>query len=190
MSELRTRMIRDMTVRGFSPSTHEAYIGQVVQLAKHYKRSPDQLTNEEVQAYLAYLIQERKLSWSTCSQAAHAFRFPLPRDAGAPAHGLPRARPQTAAEAASDPQPRGGLAAARGLHPHLASPPARHDLRRRPARQRGRRPQGLGSRRRPYDRPCPARQGNEGSVRAARQAPAPRLPRLLEDLAPRSLALS
>jgi len=75
MSELRTRMIRDMTVRGFSPSTHEAYIGQVVQLAKHYKRSPDQLTNEEVQAYLAYLIQERKLSWSTCSQAAHAFRF-------------------------------------------------------------------------------------------------------------------
>jgi hypothetical protein len=26
MSELRTRMIRDMTVRGFSPRTHEAYI--------------------------------------------------------------------------------------------------------------------------------------------------------------------
>lgn len=37
MSELRTRMIRDMTVRGFSPSTHEAYIGQVVQLARYYK---------------------------------------------------------------------------------------------------------------------------------------------------------
>ena len=75
MSELRTRMIRDMALRGFSPRTHEAYIGAVVKLAKHYKRSPDQLTNEEVQAYLAYLIQERKLSWSTCSQAAHAFRF-------------------------------------------------------------------------------------------------------------------
>jgi len=28
-----------------------------------------------VQAYLAHLIQERKLAWSTCSQAAHAFRF-------------------------------------------------------------------------------------------------------------------
>ena len=50
MSELRTRMIRDMTVRGFSPRTHEAYIGQVVQLAKYYKRSPDELTNDEVQA--------------------------------------------------------------------------------------------------------------------------------------------
>jgi Phage integrase, N-terminal SAM-like domain len=75
MSELRTRIIRDMTLRGFSPSTHEAYIGQVVQLAKYYKRSPDQLTDGEVQAYLANLIQERRLSWSTCSQAAHAFRF-------------------------------------------------------------------------------------------------------------------
>jgi len=75
MSELRTRMIRDMALRGFSPRTHESYIAAVVRLAKYYKRAPDQLSNEEVQAYLAYLIQERKLSWSTCSQAAHAFRF-------------------------------------------------------------------------------------------------------------------
>jgi integrase/recombinase XerD len=75
MSELCTRMIRDMAVRGFSPRTHEAYIAAVARLAKYYKRSPDQLINDEVQAYLAHLIQERKLSWSTCSQAAHAFRF-------------------------------------------------------------------------------------------------------------------
>jgi site-specific recombinase XerD len=75
MSELRTRMIRDMALRGFSPRTHEAYIAAVVKLAKYYKRSPDQLSNEEVQGYLAHLIQERKLAWSTCSQAAHAFRF-------------------------------------------------------------------------------------------------------------------
>ena len=72
MSELRTRMIRDMALRGFSPRTHESYIAAVVRLAKYYHRAPDQITNEEVQAYLAHLIQERKLSWSTCSQAAHA----------------------------------------------------------------------------------------------------------------------
>jgi integrase/recombinase XerD len=75
MSELRTRMIRDMALRGFAPRTHKAYIAAIVRLAKHYRRSPDQITNEEVQAYLAHLLQERKLSWSTCSQAAHAFRF-------------------------------------------------------------------------------------------------------------------
>ncbi len=75
MSELRTRMIRDLTVRGLAPRTHKAYIAAVVRLAKHYRRSPDQITNDEVQTYLAYLIQQRKLSWSTCSQAANAFRF-------------------------------------------------------------------------------------------------------------------
>lgn len=75
MSELRTRMIRDMALRGFSPRTHESYVAAVLKLAKYYHRSPDQLTDDEVQAYLAQLIQERKLSWSTCSQAAHAFRF-------------------------------------------------------------------------------------------------------------------
>jgi site-specific recombinase XerD len=68
-------MIRDLTVRGLAPRTHKAYIAAVVRLAKHYRRSPDQITNDEVQTYLAYLIQERKLSWSTCSQAANAFRF-------------------------------------------------------------------------------------------------------------------
>jgi integrase/recombinase XerD len=75
MSELRDRMIRDMTVRGFAPRTHQAYIAAVVRLAKHYRRAPDQITSDEVQTYLAHLIQERKLSWSTCSQAANAFRF-------------------------------------------------------------------------------------------------------------------
>src|SRR6059036_4202896 len=75
MSELRDRMIRDMTVRGFAPRTHKAYIAAVVRLAKHYRRSPHEITNDEVQSYLAYLIEERKLSWSTCSQAAMAFRF-------------------------------------------------------------------------------------------------------------------
>jgi len=75
MSELRDRMIRDMAVRGLARRTHETYIAAVVRLAKYYRRSPDQLTNDEIQAYLAHLILERKLSWSTCSQAANAFRF-------------------------------------------------------------------------------------------------------------------
>ena len=75
MSELRNRMIREMTLRGFSKKTHKAYIGQVVCLVRHYRRSPDQITDEGVQSYLAFLIQEKKLSWSTCNQASMAFRF-------------------------------------------------------------------------------------------------------------------
>jgi site-specific recombinase XerD len=68
-------MLRDMTVRGFSPRTHEAYVRQVIGLARYYRRAPDQLTADEVQAYLAHLFAVRKRSWSTCAQAAHAFRF-------------------------------------------------------------------------------------------------------------------
>jgi len=75
MTELRRRMIRDMTVRGFAPNTHESYIAAVRALARHYRRSPDQLSVEEVQAYLAHMVTARTLSWSTRHIAASAFRF-------------------------------------------------------------------------------------------------------------------
>jgi site-specific recombinase XerD len=75
MTELRRRMIQAMTVRGFSPRTHESYIAAVRDLAGHYRRPPDQLSAQEVQAYLAHLVTTRKLSWSTCNIAASAFRF-------------------------------------------------------------------------------------------------------------------
>ncbi|NNK49418.1 MAG: tyrosine-type recombinase/integrase [Gemmatimonadetes bacterium] len=75
MTELRRRMIRDMTVRGFSPRTHEAYLSAVRRLAKHYGRPPDELSSDEIQDYLVHLVTKRKLSSSTCNIAANAFRF-------------------------------------------------------------------------------------------------------------------
>jgi len=75
MTELRRRMIRDMTGRGLSPNTHESYIAAVRGLARHYRRSPEELSAEEVRAYLAHMITARKLSWSTCNVAVSAFRF-------------------------------------------------------------------------------------------------------------------
>ena len=74
MGELRDRMVRDMEVRNFSPRTIEAYIPWVRSLAKYYMRSPDQLSDDEVQRYLLQLRDERKLSSSTCSQAYHAMQ--------------------------------------------------------------------------------------------------------------------
>jgi site-specific recombinase XerD len=75
MTELRRRMIQAMTVRGFSPRTHRSYLGAVRSLSRHYRRAPDELSSEEVQAYLAHLVTERGLSWNTCNVAAQAFRF-------------------------------------------------------------------------------------------------------------------
>lgn len=47
---------------------------QVYQLAKFFHQSPDQLTNEQVRAYLLHLAQERHLAASTINQAVNAFR--------------------------------------------------------------------------------------------------------------------
>ena len=75
MGELRDRMVRDMEVRNFSPRTIEAYVPWVRDLAKHYMRAPDQLTDEEVHRYLLQLHDQRKLAASTCNQAYAALKF-------------------------------------------------------------------------------------------------------------------
>lgn len=54
-----------MTLRRFAPKTKEAYFRSVKGLADHYHLSPDKLTNEQIQAYLKYLIKERNLAWSS-----------------------------------------------------------------------------------------------------------------------------
>jgi len=68
-------MIEGMQIRNFAARTQESYVRAVEFLAKYYGRSPDQLTDAEVQHYLYHLIVDRKLSWSSCNVAVCAFRF-------------------------------------------------------------------------------------------------------------------
>ena len=75
MTELRRRMDDAMIVRGFAVRTRETYLDVVRGLAKHYRRSPDLITDEEIQAYLLYLIRDRQRSWSTCHIVVHGLRF-------------------------------------------------------------------------------------------------------------------
>ena len=75
MGALRAKMEQDLLVRGRSPLTHEAYIRAVVGLTKYYGRAPDTLSTAEVQAYLASLVTERGLAWSTLSVTVHGLRF-------------------------------------------------------------------------------------------------------------------
>ena len=55
MSPLRMRMIEDMKLAGLSPGTQATYIDAVRKLAAYYRRSPDQLSEEEVRAYILHL---------------------------------------------------------------------------------------------------------------------------------------
>ena len=75
MSSLRQDMIEDMAVRGFAPNTQVAYLRAVAQLARFYGRSPDRLSEREIQRYLVHLNQEKGLSHSTCNQVVAALRF-------------------------------------------------------------------------------------------------------------------
>lgn len=67
MTELRQKFEKHLIFQRYSPKTNTAYINVVKLLAKHYRQSPDRLTNQQVQDYLHYILTERKLSWNTCN---------------------------------------------------------------------------------------------------------------------------
>lgn len=75
MKSLRQQMTDAMLLRGMAARTQELYLAAVAALAKHYRRPPDTLTTDELQAYLLFLITEKKLAYSSVNQAACAFRF-------------------------------------------------------------------------------------------------------------------
>lgn len=75
MTPLRQQMSEAMVLRGLALRTQEAYLAAVFALAKFYRRPPDTLTTEQLQAYLLHLITEKKLAYSSVNQASCAFRF-------------------------------------------------------------------------------------------------------------------
>ncbi len=75
MTTLRQRMDEAMVLRGFSPRTRESYLAAVSALAKYYRRAPDLLSIEEVQAWLLHLIVERKLAYASVNLMACGCRF-------------------------------------------------------------------------------------------------------------------
>jgi len=61
-------MIEDMQLRGLSPGTQKVYVGAVQALAVYYRKSPDQLSDEELRQYFVYLTNERRLARSRMVQ--------------------------------------------------------------------------------------------------------------------------
>ena len=75
MTPLRQRMIDDMQLRGLSARTQETYVTAVRQLAKHYRRSPDHISEEELRQYFLYLANEKKVARATATITLCAVRF-------------------------------------------------------------------------------------------------------------------
>lgn len=74
MGVLRQKMIAEMRLRNFSSRTEQCYVGAMVSLARHYGRSPDQLSQEEIRSYLLHL-KERGLSPSSRNVAISGMKF-------------------------------------------------------------------------------------------------------------------
>jgi site-specific recombinase XerD len=68
-------MIRELELHRKAPKTVEAYVTAVGQLARHFGRSPDRISLEEIRDFLHHLITVQKAAYSTCNQKVCAIRF-------------------------------------------------------------------------------------------------------------------
>lgn len=97
MTPLRARLIEEITLRGYSPRTCEAYVHAVFCLAAHYHRSPDVLSDAEIRAYLLDLHLKGDKARSTLNVAVSGLRFLYHRVLQRPFYhlerNLPRPRP-------------------------------------------------------------------------------------------------
>lgn len=75
MTQLRLQMIEDMQLNGLSASTQKLYADAVGQLAKHFHRSPDQLSEQDLRQYFLYLTNEKRVSRSTTTIALCSVKF-------------------------------------------------------------------------------------------------------------------
>jgi len=75
MTTLRQRMLTDLQIRNYAPSTQRLYIGHVARFASHYGRSPAEMGPEEAQAYFQHLIETKQVTWSSFNQVVCALRF-------------------------------------------------------------------------------------------------------------------
>jgi integrase/recombinase XerD len=75
MTTLRQNFIRELVIRGMSARTHEAYVGAVYRLAKYYRKSPDQISDEELKDYVFHLAKDKQFAASSLNQVVSAFRL-------------------------------------------------------------------------------------------------------------------
>lgn len=71
---LRQKLIEDLILKGYSPSTRSLYVKWVIRFSQYWGRSPDQLEADHIRGYLLHL-HEQGLAESTVNQAVNAIRY-------------------------------------------------------------------------------------------------------------------
>src|SRR5262249_33486956 len=75
MTALRRRMLEDLQLRGLAPRTQQRYVEAVKHLTQHYRRAPDQISEDELRQYFLFLINDKKVAESTFRIHLYGIRF-------------------------------------------------------------------------------------------------------------------
>ena len=75
MTELRNRMIQDMTLAGLVEGTRREYLRAVRQLAAYYMVPPDRLTERQVQEYILYVRDDLGVAKGTFAPLFAGLKF-------------------------------------------------------------------------------------------------------------------
>jgi site-specific recombinase XerD len=68
-------MIEDLQLRGLAVRTQTSYVQAVSQLAAHYRKSPDRISEEELRQYFLFLKNVKHVARSTHTLALCAIKF-------------------------------------------------------------------------------------------------------------------
>jgi integrase/recombinase XerD len=72
---LAKRMLEDLQLAGFSPTTQTVYFQAVRALARHFNVSPDKITEEQLRQYFLFVKNEKRWASGTMRVALFGIRF-------------------------------------------------------------------------------------------------------------------
>lgn len=75
MDTVREKMLGELQLRGITPRTQTAYLREIANLEKYFKKSPEELGEEEVKEYLVHMLEDRGLSSGTYKYYAAGIKF-------------------------------------------------------------------------------------------------------------------
>lgn len=75
MGHVRDQMTTDLKLAGLAESTRTRYLNCAKRFVKHFMRSPEELGEEEVRAFMLHLTEERQLSVGTRLPYLAALKF-------------------------------------------------------------------------------------------------------------------
>jgi len=75
MTPLRQRFLHDLQLRNYAPRTIDTYVLRVALCARHFNRSPELLSGEQLRDYLIHLRDHRHASGTVLNQTVCALRL-------------------------------------------------------------------------------------------------------------------